>query len=68
MHIEYRTDPTTGVLLGLIGPPILLVWAIYLAAGIKDHSRRERGQCLRCGYDLKFKYESGCPECGWRRT
>ena len=29
--------------------------------------RRKRGQCIKCGYDLRGTSEGGCPECGWRR-
>ena len=26
--------------------------------------RRERGQCLQCGYDLRGNVSGVCPECG----
>ena len=29
--------------------------------------RRKRGHCIKCGYDLRGDFSSGCPECGWRR-
>ncbi|UCD74083.1 MAG: hypothetical protein JSV91_09865 [Phycisphaerales bacterium] len=29
--------------------------------------RMKRGRCLKCGYDLRGDYDSGCPECGWNR-
>lgn len=29
--------------------------------------RRRRGQCVRCGYDLVYRFADGCPECGWNR-
>ncbi len=29
--------------------------------------RRKRGQCTKCGYDLRGDFSAGCPECGWRR-
>ncbi len=29
--------------------------------------RRRRGRCPRCAYDLRGKFSSGCPECGWKR-
>ena len=29
--------------------------------------RRKRGQCIKCGYDLRGDFSAGCPECGWRR-
>ncbi|MCC6678090.1 MAG: hypothetical protein IT436_13195 [Phycisphaerales bacterium] len=30
-------------------------------------SRRERGYCPVCAYDLHGDFRSGCPECGWDR-
>lgn len=27
-------------------------------------SRRARGKCTNCGYDLRHDYSAGCPECG----
>ena len=29
--------------------------------------RRNRGHCIKCGYDLRGDFSAGCPECGWRR-
>ena len=29
--------------------------------------RRKRGLCIKCGYDLRGDFSSGCPECGWQR-
>ena len=29
--------------------------------------RRKQGRCIKCGYDLRGEFASGCPECGWRR-
>ena len=34
---------------------------------LRIRSRRRRGCCLKCGYDLRGDYETGCPECGWNR-
>ena len=30
--------------------------------------RRNRGQCIKCGYDLRGDFSAGCPECGWQRA
>ncbi|MCH8822920.1 MAG: hypothetical protein IH984_05360 [Planctomycetes bacterium] len=30
-------------------------------------NRRRRGRCLKCAYDLRGDYSSGCPECGYGR-
>lgn len=42
----------------------LLLFGVFRA---RRQFRRERGCCLRCGYDLRGQEESGCPECGWGR-
>ncbi len=34
---------------------------------LRRHTRRKRGLCVNCGYDLRGDLEHGCPECGWRR-
>jgi hypothetical protein len=34
---------------------------------LKRSARMQRGQCLRCGYDLRYDFAAGCPECGWQR-
>ena len=46
--------------------------ALYLAtAGIrrafKESARLRRGCCIACGYDLRYDFVAGCPECGWNR-
>ncbi len=33
-------------------------------AGRRLRRRRARGQCLRCGYDLRGNVSGRCPECG----
>jgi hypothetical protein len=34
---------------------------------LREWRRMRRGRCLACGYDLRFDFARGCPECGWRR-
>lgn len=45
------------------------VWWMLLSSisTIRCRSRRRRGACLSCGYDLRGAYKAGCPECGWER-
>lgn len=31
-------------------------------------SRKKRGLCPKCKYDLCHKFETGCSECGWNRV
>lgn len=30
--------------------------------------RKRRGRCPMCGYDVRRRFEAGCPECGWQRN
>jgi hypothetical protein len=34
---------------------------------VTESLRMRRGHCMRCGYDLRYDFVAGCPECGWRR-
>jgi len=46
-----------------------LLWLLTLGPfTARRMIRRKRGCCLKCGYDLRGKSESGCPECGWGRS
>ncbi len=61
-------SPVKAMLLG-----VLLLFNIFsLPLGLvvlilKLPTRRNRGLCPRCAYDLRYEYENGCPECGWGR-
>lgn len=33
----------------------------------RELMRLRCGQCLICGYDLRYDFARGCPECGWGR-
>lgn len=37
---------------------------VLLRGPIRRHTRRRRGLCLWCGYDLRLLKECRCPECG----
>ncbi|MEE9128821.1 MAG: hypothetical protein V3T84_02300 [Phycisphaerales bacterium] len=45
-----------AIFFGLTGPGI-----------VAGTIRRKRGQCIKCGYDLRGNLSHGCPECGWQR-
>ena len=50
----------------------ILFRLIYLTLAVPrrfvlELARMRRGCCLRCGYQLGFDFQKGCPECGWRR-
>ena len=40
---------------------------IHAAQRYHDPGDGPRRPCPKCGYDLRFVAEFGCPECGWRR-
>jgi hypothetical protein len=47
---------------------VLLRWLmVYPRRFIVESSRLRRGCCMQCGYDLRYNFPAGCPECGWRR-
>ncbi len=48
------------------------LYALFLStAGIrrmfKENTRLRRGYCISCGYDVRYNFAGGCPECGWNR-
>ena len=53
------------------------IYAVALAAGywllaaprrfFREASRMRRGCCVACGYDVRYDFVGGCPECGWNR-
>ncbi|MEE9129209.1 MAG: hypothetical protein V3T84_04260 [Phycisphaerales bacterium] len=50
----------------LLGATVL--WLAMLAPiTLRRIIRRKRGLCIKCGYDLRGDFSTGCPECGWRR-
>jgi len=45
-----------------------LLWMLWLSPFVvRRVIRRKRGHCIKCGYDLRGDFSTGCPECGWRR-
>ena len=61
-------SPLKAMLLG-----VMLVFNIFalpigvMVALVKMPTRRNKGLCPRCAYDLRYQYSEGCPECGWGR-
>lgn len=47
-----------------------VLWALPLFGLplIRQSRRKRKGRCPKCAYDLKRDFNSGCPECGWRRA
>ena len=48
---------------GWIGTPIAIAIVAYDRRRMRRESRRDSGQCLECGYDLRAT-PGRCPECG----
>jgi hypothetical protein len=46
----------------------ILTLAGFAFAGSRRATRRARGQCPQCGYDVNGDFEAGCSECGWNRS
>lgn len=44
---------------------VWLLWSSPFAA--RRMIRRKRGRCIKCGYNLRGDYLTGCPECGLGR-
>jgi hypothetical protein len=68
---QFRALPLRPILGGIAMNAVLYAgaWSFILFAPgrIRRASRRRRGRCPRCGYDLKHDLAAGCPECGWDR-
>ena len=62
-----RVVPTRIVWKGFIANSLLFAALFLLPIGVRWLHRRRRGRCTACGYELRHRYEDGCPECGWNR-
>jgi hypothetical protein len=53
----------------LYGGVLLLLYLLTsgIRRAMRESSRLRRGCCLACGYDLRYDFVGGCPECGWNR-
>ena len=68
---RYRPIP-----LGLFVDVLIYSGSSFLVVGgmrlvkrtASEFHRLRRGRCVQCGYDLRFDFAPGCPECGWRRA
>ncbi len=45
-------------------PAAILLALVGLHGPLRERRRRTRGQCVRCGYDLRGSRSARCPECG----
>jgi hypothetical protein len=49
---------------------VLIVMRLLLFAPFRPAARlmrMQRGACVSCGYDLRYNFAAGCPECGYMR-
>ena len=45
-----------------------ILWLFILGPfALRRYIRYKHGHCIKCGYDLRGDFSTGCPECGWRR-
>ena len=44
-----------------------ILWLPFAPFQLRRYIRVKRGRCIKCGYDLRGAFSSGCPECGWQR-
>jgi hypothetical protein len=52
---------------------VLLLWLLWMMLSrpvrvTREILRMRRGVCPKCGYDLRFDFAHGCPECGLLRA
>jgi hypothetical protein len=64
-----KSVPVEPVWMGLIGDTVIYGAALFVLwwspGAIRRAVRGRRGECLRCGYDLRGRSgETACPECG----
>ena len=72
----WEREPSSGqgdkllVIRGTYDARLLVSDDVDIAKGTFSWQRRRRkeaGECVNCGYDVRGKFTHGCPECGWRR-
>jgi len=68
---HYRVLPLRPIFPGFLVNTLFyaVIWfGIFFGVGfVKRVLRRKRGRCVKCSYDLRGEFDSGCPECGWER-
>ncbi|MGD9688828.1 MAG: TFIIB-type zinc ribbon-containing protein [Phycisphaerales bacterium] len=51
-----------GVAIGIVGAVVLVPLRVF-----RRLARMQTGRCPRCGYDIRYDFARGCPECGLLR-
>ncbi len=69
--IPWRPLPLGLLLNTLVHAAVFAALAAIVAAPFRisrELRRMRKGHCVRCGYDLRFDFAKGCPECGFLRA
>jgi hypothetical protein len=66
---NYNAEPTREMILQVPLWMLILLFGVFptyalIARRVREHIRIERGQCLKCGYNLTGNTSGVCPECG----
>ena len=68
---DQRALPYWPIWRGLAVDTSFYATILFVLLGGIDFTRRElrrvRGRCIKCGYDLRGDFSTGCSECGWGR-
>jgi hypothetical protein len=69
LFFSYNAEPTREVILQVPLWMLILLFGVFptyalIARRVREHIRIERGQCLKCGYNLTGNTSGVCPECG----
>ena len=66
-----RVIPYCPIWPGMLVDSVLYGAALLIARRmlgiVIELSRRRRGRCPKCAYDIRGEFAPGCSECGWRR-
>lgn len=56
-----------GMFINVLFYSALIALSFFCLRYSRRAVRKKRGHCLKCAYDLRGDYSTGCPECGYGR-